>query len=61
MAGPLAPHGGPPGVGDRLVLGATDDELADLWRIATLGKLPGHGIDDPSFLQPSRPMSAIGG
>jgi cyclic pyranopterin phosphate synthase len=31
------------------------------WRIATLTKLPGHGIDDPSFLQPSRPMSAIGG
>ena len=25
------------------------------------GKLPGHGIDDPSFLQPARPMSAIGG
>ena len=41
--------------------GASDDELADLWRIATLGKLPGHGIDDPSFLQPARPMSAIGG
>ena len=41
--------------------GATDDEIAGLWRAATLGKLPGHGIDDPSFLQPSRPMSAIGG
>jgi cyclic pyranopterin phosphate synthase len=41
--------------------GATDQELADRWRIATLSKLPGHGIDDPSFLQPSRPMSAIGG
>jgi cyclic pyranopterin phosphate synthase len=41
--------------------GAGDAELADRWRIATLGKLPGHGIDDPSFLQPSRPMSAIGG
>jgi GTP 3',8-cyclase len=25
------------------------------------GKLPGHGINDPSFLQPDRPMSAIGG
>ncbi len=24
-------------------------------------KLPGHGIDDPSFIQPDRPMSAIGG
>ncbi|WP_249522314.1 GTP 3',8-cyclase MoaA [Modestobacter marinus] len=41
--------------------GADDAELADRWRIATLSKLPGHGIDDPSFLQPSRPMSAIGG
>ena len=41
--------------------GASDAELADRWRIATLTKLPGHGIDDPSFLQPSRPMSAIGG
>ncbi|MGY1847890.1 MULTISPECIES: hypothetical protein [unclassified Blastococcus] len=41
--------------------GATDTELADRWRIATLGKLPGHGIDDPSFLPPTRPMSATGG
>jgi cyclic pyranopterin phosphate synthase len=41
--------------------GADDQEIADRWRIATLTKLPGHGIDDPSFLQPSRPMSAIGG
>jgi GTP 3',8-cyclase len=41
--------------------GADDQELADRWRIATLSKLPGHGINDPSFLQPSRPMSAIGG
>jgi cyclic pyranopterin phosphate synthase len=24
-------------------------------------KRPGHGIDDVSFLQPTRPMSAIGG
>jgi cyclic pyranopterin phosphate synthase len=40
---------------------AGDDELADLWRTAMWGKLPGHGIDDPTFLQPSRPMSAIGG
>jgi cyclic pyranopterin phosphate synthase len=41
--------------------GATDLELADRWRIAMWGKLPGHGIDDPAFLQPDRPMSAIGG
>ena len=41
--------------------GATDQELADRWRVAMLGKRPGHGIDDETFLQPSRPMSAIGG
>ncbi|TDW22897.1 GTP 3',8-cyclase MoaA [Kribbella kalugense] len=41
--------------------GADDDELADRWRSAMRNKLPGHGINDPSFLQPARPMSAIGG
>ena len=41
--------------------GATDDELADRWVAAMSGKRAGHGIDDPSFLQPDRPMSAIGG
>ncbi len=41
--------------------GATDADLADRWRVAMAGKLPGHGIDDPGFLQPARPMSAIGG
>jgi len=41
--------------------GADDEEIADRWRLAMWGKLPGHGINDPSFLQPSRPMSAIGG
>ncbi|TIC87791.1 GTP 3',8-cyclase MoaA [Nocardioides sp. GY 10113] len=41
--------------------GADDDDLAERWRAAVLPKLPGHGIDDPTFLQPDRPMSAIGG
>jgi GTP 3',8-cyclase len=41
--------------------GADDAELAERWVIAMRGKRPGHGIDDPSFLQPDRPMSAIGG
>ena len=41
--------------------GASDAELADRWQRAVAGKLPGHGINDPSFLQPDRPMSAIGG
>jgi GTP 3',8-cyclase len=41
--------------------GASDSELAALWVAAVAGKQPGHGINDPSFLQPDRPMSAIGG
>jgi cyclic pyranopterin phosphate synthase len=41
--------------------GADDAELAAAWRRAVAVKLPGHGINDPSFLQPDRPMSAIGG
>ncbi|GII65979.1 GTP 3',8-cyclase [Sphaerisporangium krabiense] len=41
--------------------GASDDELAERWTAAVRGKRAGHGIDDPGFLQPARPMSAIGG
>ncbi len=41
--------------------GATDEEIADRWVVAMRGKRAGHGIDDPTFLQPERPMSAIGG
>jgi GTP 3',8-cyclase len=41
--------------------GRTDSEIAERWRIAMAAKLPGHAINDPSFLQPARPMSAIGG
>jgi cyclic pyranopterin phosphate synthase len=41
--------------------GADDEELASRWQRAVAGKLPGHGINDPGFLQPARPMSAIGG
>jgi len=41
--------------------GASDDDIAARWRAAVAAKLPGHGINDPSFLQPDRPMSAIGG
>jgi GTP 3',8-cyclase len=41
--------------------GASDDQIAALWRTAVATKLPGHGISDPGFLQPARPMSAIGG
>jgi GTP 3',8-cyclase len=41
--------------------GASDDELARRWETAMWTKKPGHDIDDPGFLQPARPMSAIGG
>jgi GTP 3',8-cyclase len=41
--------------------GATDAQLATAWRGAVAVKLPGHGINDPGFLQPARSMSAIGG
>ena len=41
--------------------GASDEELAKLVRLCISAKLPGHGINDPGFLQPGRPMSAIGG
>ncbi|MGH3505514.1 MAG: GTP 3',8-cyclase MoaA [Nocardioidaceae bacterium] len=41
--------------------GAGDSEIADRWRAAMWTKRPGHGINDESFLQPTRPMSAIGG
>ena len=41
--------------------GAPDDELAERLRLAVAGKKKGHGIGEPGFVQPDRPMSAIGG
>ncbi len=41
--------------------GASDLEIAERWVAAMATKLPGHGIDDPTFLQSARPMSSIGG
>jgi cyclic pyranopterin phosphate synthase len=46
---------------ELLRAGASDAEIAQRWQAAMWGKKPGHAIDDPSFLQPARPMSAIGG
>jgi cyclic pyranopterin phosphate synthase len=40
---------------------ASDAEIARIWKLAMWGKKAGSGLDDPSFLQPERPMSAIGG
>ena len=36
-------------------------EIERRLRLVVKDKLPGHGINDPSFIQPARPMSAIGG
>jgi cyclic pyranopterin phosphate synthase len=41
--------------------GAPDEEIARIWKAAMWGKKAGSGLDDPTFLQPARPMSAIGG
>jgi GTP 3',8-cyclase len=41
--------------------GSDDEEIARRIRVSIAGKRAGHGIDDPTFLQPDRPMSAIGG
>ena len=41
--------------------GADDDAIEAAWRAAMWSKPAGHGINDPGFIQPDRPMSAIGG
>ncbi len=41
--------------------GADDAAIAEVWRAEAWAKRAGHGIDDPAFLRPDRPMSAIGG
>lgn len=46
---------------DLMRAGASDQELAAAWQDVMAIKKPGHGIDEPSFVQPARPMSAIGG
>jgi cyclic pyranopterin phosphate synthase len=37
------------------------EAIVSKFHVTVKEKLPGHGINDPSFIQPSRPMSAIGG
>jgi GTP 3',8-cyclase len=41
--------------------GASDEELATLWRDSMWAKPVGHGLDTAGFVQPARTMSAIGG
>lgn len=46
---------------DLMRAGASDEELMAAWAGEMWVKKPGHGRDDEGFLQPDRPMSAIGG
>ena len=41
--------------------GGSDEDIDRMLRSCGAGKLPGHAIDDPGFLQPERGMNAIGG
>ncbi|WP_422116819.1 GTP 3',8-cyclase MoaA [Brachybacterium sp. UNK5269] len=41
--------------------GADDEQIARIWRAAQWGKKAGHGMGRADFVQPERPMSAIGG
>ena len=41
--------------------GADDTAVEMAWRTAMWHKAAGHGINEPGFVQPQRPMSAIGG
>lgn len=46
---------------DTLTADEREAEVRRRLHASVLAKLPGHGINDPSFIQPPRPMSAIGG
>ena len=41
--------------------GVDDAAIEAAWRLAMWRKPAGHGINEPDFIQPDRPMSAIGG
>jgi cyclic pyranopterin phosphate synthase len=41
--------------------GATDAQIGELIQVAVAGKQAGHGVGAADFVQPDRPMSAIGG
>jgi cyclic pyranopterin phosphate synthase len=46
---------------DLIRAGADDAQLADVFRACVAGKRAGHGVNELGFLQPVRPMNAIGG
>jgi len=48
-------------VRDLLRHGVSAAEIERLFRLAVLGKFPGHGVNEPGFMSPARSMSMIGG
>jgi GTP 3',8-cyclase len=48
-------------VRDLMRRGGADEQLALAFREAVWAKFPGHGINEPGFLRPTRSMSMIGG
>ncbi|GAA5104554.1 GTP 3',8-cyclase MoaA [Nocardia iowensis] len=46
---------------DAMRGGASDDELATIWRASMWQKWAGHGINAADFVPPQRTMGAIGG
>ncbi len=40
---------------------AKRESISKAFHSTVLAKLPGHGLNEPNFIQPVRPMSAIGG
>jgi cyclic pyranopterin phosphate synthase len=45
----------------RLTESEKREDIIKAMDLTVKSKLPGHGINDPSFIKPNRPMSAIGG
>ena len=37
------------------------EDIVKAFGLSVIAKLPGHGINNPDFVKPVRPMSAIGG
>jgi GTP 3',8-cyclase len=46
---------------DQIRAGASNEDVARLFRQAVWEKFPGHAINEPRFLRPTRSMSMIGG
>jgi cyclic pyranopterin phosphate synthase len=46
---------------DLIRAGADDARLAEVFHACVAGKRAGHGVNELGFIQPTRPMNAIGG